>query len=448
MDYFSDPSFFLRAAAGADDDDGEYLVQCNGVAAHLTSTTIPYDLSFVEFLGVFYTIVQFSYMALLATGMVYTQRFSLGLTFILGLIGSGINEQIIKKITKEGRPFGSCIDTNGFPSGHALVSMYYFVFLTLESIFHPTWKTKKRIIFAIGNAIILIPVGPLRRVLHDHSWKQIGVGMGSGVVWGIISWLFVQFVLVRYLYNIMGWRITQFLHIRNDLRPNFEYSKHEGKKVEDAKVPRCINTKRWNIKHHRNPLVVNSFHIGIILMWISVGIIGIVLGFEKERRDQNCDRTSKGVMISCGCLTIITWLLFIPIAVLINRKMKKQDWHPELVQGNFFVIGFLFWQSLFFCSAVFYSTTDDENCPASGPDLGMVFAILYVSVTFIFWVFVTLMFFLVDLRRLYGFNSPTNVEGQEKTNPDDGLKAPETYAGSPTKDNGELTTPPQTVSAA
>lgn len=388
-------------------------VDCDGVGISLISLTIPHDFDFVQGVAVFWSLIPYAFLAVFFFTFFYTQRVSMFFFVVLGLISAAINEFAIKNIHQEDRPHKSCLDSGAFPSGHASIAALFFVWLVLETIIYKGWSIKKKIFTIIGLTALLGPCAPFRYVDNDHTWNQIAAGTIAGACWGIIDFIVMRLV-IYFLEDLMCIAPFRWLHMRNDIRPSYEGSRHKGTKVPDATNVSDVSTPKNGV----NFGLFLFTHILMILILVVLGVLGIILASVK-RHDvgTKCDRSSWGVAYGVGILTLTTALFVIAVTILVTLKIKGKNWFPEVVQGLLLTGGCFFFEAFFWNVAGFQASDEDDNCPVDRSiDPTFAYVILWFVVMFVTWIIMSILAVKIDLRRVYGFrkslimkNSHTNT---------------------------------------
>jgi len=369
---------------------------CDGVGVSLISLTVVNDMDVKQFFGMFWSLVPYAFLAMLIFGLFFTQRMSLFTLVVFGLIMTAINEFAVKNVHEESRPEHSCLDSGGFPSGHSMISVLYLTWLTLEFIIHPNWTWRKKTIGLIVIWCILAPCAPFRHVGGDHSWNQIAAGVVVGFILGLLLFLFNQFVIIRYLEYIMGWKITRASRIQNDLRPQYQHSKNKGAKAPSTTVEAFPSEQRI-----KSRAVFSIAHIIVIAINFILGALGIILGSVKNHVSE-CHPSSGVVAIGSGIWTFLAAIGMTIIFILSLRKLDNKPWAPELVQGLLFVTGFLIFESFFWNVAGVAVSHQDDDCYRG--NLTLAYSILWFVVEVILLIFGFWMWFLLDLHHVYGFN--------------------------------------------
>jgi dolichyldiphosphatase len=152
--------------------------------------TIPAKLDFLSALAVGFSIMPIPLISLTAILMIITRRLSMILVFISGMVTIGLVE-LLRLFFSDPMPITSCFaGKNGMPSTFsALAVTSYIWFMIVLSAQH--WRTiethvKWRVTAAIGITIMFLPIAPSRVFVGDHTWLQVGVGCGIGLVCALL----------------------------------------------------------------------------------------------------------------------------------------------------------------------------------------------------------------------------------------------------------------------
>jgi len=109
--------------------------------------------------------------------------------------------EIFKAIYSQARPKGACASSSGYPSSHASFISTMYTWLVLEWIFldkNAPFKLWKYYAFWRNIFFVYAPLVPISRsYLNYHTLEQIIVGLGSGVAFAIIFFIYVHFSVVK-----------------------------------------------------------------------------------------------------------------------------------------------------------------------------------------------------------------------------------------------------------
>jgi membrane-associated phospholipid phosphatase len=362
-------------------------------------------MSPAEFVSVFYTIIPFVMVGLWLTMFAFTRRLSLLMLMFVGGIGSAINEYALIYISREERPKESCIDAEGkgFPSGHALNAMALFTWCFFEVLTRPYYTWRRRIFLIFVTGVVFIPVGPLRLVVHDHTWRQVWAGMVAGVLWGFIVWVVDRFIIARFLMEpFFSSRIARIL-LKYDYDPEFLYSHWKGVKYETAllQAHEGPRVRRQFLPWNRGLIV--GWHFLCALIITILGITGIICGYLKHWRNPDCDRAAWGLLIGCGILTIIAGLLYFVVTVTLHRKLWfRKPWPYIVMHDLWWLIAFLLWEIGTLNLGGIDAVDDSENCPPPGViDVARAWLTAWYCTIAALFVLHLIAYILWDLRDLY-----------------------------------------------
>ena len=118
----------------------------------------------------------------------YKKRYKNSILVIISMIGGLIIRTILKISIQRLRPENSLISETGysFPSGHALMSVIFF--LLLIYLFHKEIKNKIiQVIFIAINVILILLISFSRIYLNVHWFSDVVGGLIIGISWLIIS---------------------------------------------------------------------------------------------------------------------------------------------------------------------------------------------------------------------------------------------------------------------
>lgn len=88
-----------------------------------------------------------------------------------------------------------------YPSGHAMISMIFYLTLAVLIIRKQRRKRVKR--FIIISALILISVISMSRILiNTHTVTEVIAGLSAGLVWLCLCWLAERFLKINYRWDI------------------------------------------------------------------------------------------------------------------------------------------------------------------------------------------------------------------------------------------------------
>ncbi|MFA5953459.1 MAG: phosphatase PAP2 family protein [Candidatus Pacearchaeota archaeon] len=141
---------------------------------------------FITHMGGGLFIVTLSFLIIIY--LFYKKKYSKLILLFIGIAGGIILRTLIKISVKRIRPENSLVSETGysFPSGHALLSIIFF--LLLIYIFKDEIKIKSlKIIFITINIILILFVSFSRIYLNVHWFSDVFGGILIGIAWTIIS---------------------------------------------------------------------------------------------------------------------------------------------------------------------------------------------------------------------------------------------------------------------
>jgi len=374
---------------------------CAGVGVSLISLTVPYDFNVKQFFAIFWSLVPYAFLATMIFALFFTQRAGLLFFLFFGLIMVAINEFAVKHVHDETRPSRSCLDSGGFPSGHAMIATLFLTWMTIEVVIHPGWTWKKKTLIIIGLWCTLGPCPPFRHPGGDHSWNQIAGGVVVGFIMGLILFFFNQFVIVRNLESIMKWRLFSFLHIQNDYRPNYEQTKHKG-----ANAPKHAYYPLFSSPKFDSNGLFHGAHLAVMAVTALMGIIGIILGEIKRHKYPNCDRSSGPVGVGVGLWTLIASIFMLLVYINAIRKRNNQTWTKEGMQLFLWLGGFFIFEGFFWNVALVETSREDARNTAQcsdRSDMTLIYAIVWFVLFAVLLVFSVEVYILLALRTVYGW---------------------------------------------
>ncbi|CAH0488615.1 unnamed protein product [Peronospora farinosa] len=144
--------------------------------------------------------------------------------FLFIPIFGGINSIIVLSLgecSECDRPCGSCVSSNGMPSGHATTAIGLGLWLILETLLGvgKQWRVITKVAVCVGLVVLFVPVPYSRIYLGDHTELQVVIGSADGVVFGLVYFFVLRYVVGRRLPGVterMKQGCFQFLKISND----------------------------------------------------------------------------------------------------------------------------------------------------------------------------------------------------------------------------------------
>ncbi|KAG7394486.1 hypothetical protein PHYBOEH_005147 [Phytophthora boehmeriae] len=132
----------------------------------------------------------------------YTRVFAILLPIILTVLNTVILVKLLGECDECPRPAGSCLVSNGLPSGHATNSIGLWTWIVLETLVGVgvrvrRWSVRRRALIVFVATLVMTPVPYSRYFLGDHTTLQIVVGSADGFVLGVLYFFFVRWSLVH-----------------------------------------------------------------------------------------------------------------------------------------------------------------------------------------------------------------------------------------------------------
>ncbi|PRP83948.1 PA-phosphatase like phosphoesterase [Planoprotostelium fungivorum] len=353
----------------------------------LLHLTVPYDMNLLQAMGVFFSMLPVALMIFFFFTFVFTRRFSFIILFSLGCLASAVNQFILKPMKEQARPAESCLrDTDGFPSGHSVNAMGVWAFLFLQEAFNYRASILRRIVLCIIYTSVFILNGPARDWVKDHTWTQIGVGMGAGAVWGTLVWLFFRFIFQRWLLEkLMASRFARWIGLVNDLDPEYRHSKYNGSKVGHS-VDKIPNDKEGLLT---SSVVDGRIRSRLFVAHLFSAFVHVLLGvfaLPMQLYPDICSRALPGLLISIGSYTIGIGACQFVVAYLTHRKLTGKPWYPLLLKSAMMLAGTLFFEGVFYLYLIVDSSRKD-GCNTQHLDRATLYAILWAAVEAVLVVF-------------------------------------------------------------
>ncbi|KAG7392769.1 hypothetical protein PHYPSEUDO_014256 [Phytophthora pseudosyringae] len=151
----------------------------------------------------------------------WTRLFAFLFIPIVAVINAVILVKSLGECSECERPCGSCVSSNGMPSGHATNAIGLCLWLVLETLLGvgKQWEAVTKVATCAGLVLLFVPVPYSRMYLGDHTGLQVGIGSADGVVLGLVYFLVLRYVVGRRLpaaTEHMKQGRFQFLKMSND----------------------------------------------------------------------------------------------------------------------------------------------------------------------------------------------------------------------------------------
>ncbi|EGZ13282.1 hypothetical protein PHYSODRAFT_361204 [Phytophthora sojae] len=151
----------------------------------------------------------------------WTRLFAFLFIPIVAIINAVILVKSLGECSECDRPCGSCVASNGMPSGHATNAIGLCLWMILETLLGvgKPWSAGRKAATCVGLVLLFVPVPYSRVYLGDHTELQVGIGSADGVVLGLVYFFVLRYVVGRRLPGATE-RMKQgrfrFLNMTND----------------------------------------------------------------------------------------------------------------------------------------------------------------------------------------------------------------------------------------
>ncbi|EGZ13283.1 hypothetical protein PHYSODRAFT_511380 [Phytophthora sojae] len=127
----------------------------------------------------------------------YTRVFAILLPIILTVLNTVILVKVLGDCDDCPRPRGSCLVSNGLPSGHATNAIGLWIWIVLEAIVGVgervrRWSVGRKAVVVFFATLVLTPVPYSRYFLGDHTALQVSVGSADGLGLGVAYFFFIR----------------------------------------------------------------------------------------------------------------------------------------------------------------------------------------------------------------------------------------------------------------
>ncbi|KAG6613888.1 putative PAP2-like protein [Phytophthora cinnamomi] len=212
-------------------DDSERCVRgpcsMNMVTRTFFSISVPSDdVGFWDVVFSFYGMVPYLVPIALALEFIlhrrsWTRLFAFLFIPIVAIINAVILVKSLGDCSECARPCGSCVSSNGMPSGHATNAIGLCLWLILETLLGvgKPWNAGRKAAACAALVLLFVPVPYSRMYLGDHTGLQVGIGSADGVVLGLVYFFVLRYVVGRRLPGAterMKQGRLQFLNMTND----------------------------------------------------------------------------------------------------------------------------------------------------------------------------------------------------------------------------------------
>ncbi|KAL3663154.1 hypothetical protein V7S43_011565 [Phytophthora oleae] len=167
------------------------------------SLSMPLDsVTFWEVICTVYSMVPYLVLiTIIVESLLRSRRYTRVFAILLPIILTVLNTVILVKVLGEcddcPRPAGSCLVSNGLPSGHATNAIGLWIWLVLEAVVgvgHRVrrWPPRRKAVVVFFATLVLTPVPYSRYFLGDHTALQVAVGSADGLVLGTAYFFFIR----------------------------------------------------------------------------------------------------------------------------------------------------------------------------------------------------------------------------------------------------------------
>lgn len=199
------------------------------------SISVPTDsVGFWDVVFSFYGMVPYLVPMAIALELIFHHRswtrvFAFLFIPIFAIINSLILVMSLGECSECDRPCGSCVSSNGMPSGHATNAIGLCLWLILETLMGvgKQWMVMTKVALCAGFILLFVPVPYSRMYLGDHTELQVVIGTADGVVFGLVYFFVLRNVVGRRLSGVterMKQGRLQFLKMTNDFYLVNDYS--------------------------------------------------------------------------------------------------------------------------------------------------------------------------------------------------------------------------------
>ncbi|KAL3663153.1 hypothetical protein V7S43_011564 [Phytophthora oleae] len=199
----------------------------NMITRTFFSISAPTDsVGFWDVVFSFYGMVPYLVPIVLALEFIFHRRswtrlFAFLFIPIVAIINAVILVKSLGECSECERPCGSCVSSNGMPSGHATNAIGLCLWLILETLLGvgKQWAVVTKATTCTGLILLFVPVPYSRMYLGDHTDLQVGIGSADGVVFGLVYFFVLRYVVGRRLPGAterMKQGRLQFLKMHND----------------------------------------------------------------------------------------------------------------------------------------------------------------------------------------------------------------------------------------
>uniref|UniRef100_A0AAV1TQY1 Phosphatidic acid phosphatase type 2/haloperoxidase domain-containing protein n=1 Tax=Peronospora matthiolae TaxID=2874970 RepID=A0AAV1TQY1_9STRA len=200
----------------------------NVIARTVFSTSVPISsaIGFWDIVFTFYSLVPYLVPMAIALEMIvhrrtWTRVFAVCFIPMVTIINAVVLVTSLGDCNACKRPCGSCVSSNGLPSGHATNAIGFSLWIVLEALVGggKQWTTRTKVTRCGAALVLFLPVPYSRMYVGDHTELQVVIGSADGIVFGLLYFLLLRYVVAKRLPRVTErmkqgrWR---FLNMVND----------------------------------------------------------------------------------------------------------------------------------------------------------------------------------------------------------------------------------------
>lgn len=162
------------------------------------------NLTFADIMNSFYGTVPYFVPLVLVIELIRRRTWTRVFAFLFIPIVAMINMILVKGLghcSKCARPCGSCVASNGMPSGHASNAIGFCLWVVLETLIGVgrQWSIRRKAILVVVDLALFLPVPYSRVYLGDHTPLQVVIGSSTGTLFALIYFIVLRFVVGKRL---------------------------------------------------------------------------------------------------------------------------------------------------------------------------------------------------------------------------------------------------------
>ncbi|KAG7392768.1 hypothetical protein PHYPSEUDO_014255 [Phytophthora pseudosyringae] len=189
------------------------------------SLSMPLDgVTFWEVVCTVYSMVPYlALIAIIAEALLRSRRYTRVFAILLPIILTVLNTVILVKVLGDcdecPRPAGSCLVSNGLPSGHATNAIGLWIWIVLETIVGVgervrRWSPRRKAVVVLFATLVFTPVPYSRYFLGDHTAVQVAVGAADGLVLGVAYFFFIRWRGMRRAVDALARVVARYVNFK------------------------------------------------------------------------------------------------------------------------------------------------------------------------------------------------------------------------------------------